>query len=209
MGSIFFCIFAGNTVKNVSLREQNKRFCVYRVEHDRFELRIKREKLRMEREGFCTLARQLRAGIMTLSRRFLKDEAEAEDNVQDTLLRLWTIREKLDEVHSVQALSYAICRNLCVSKLRQRRIIPMELNEEIKVISAHDSQWMLEEKENAQWLEERIDELPSSQMQILRMSQQDGLENSEIAEILSISEVTVRTALCKARKSLLEKLKKR
>ena len=63
----------------------------------------------MEREEFCTLARQLRAGIMALSQRFLKDEAEAEDNVQDTLLRLWTIREKLDEVHSVQALSYAIC----------------------------------------------------------------------------------------------------
>jgi RNA polymerase sigma-70 factor (ECF subfamily) len=68
---------------------------------------------------------------------------------------------------------------------------------------------MLEEKENAQWLEDRIAELPSSQMQILRMSQQDGLENSEIAEVLGISEVTVRTALCKARKSLLEKLKKR
>jgi len=191
------------------LREQNKRFCVYRVEHDRFELRIKREKLRMEREKFCTLARQLRESILALSRRFLKDEAEAEDNVQDTLLRLWTIREKLDEVHSVQALSYAICKNLCVSKLRQRRIIPMDLNEEIKVISTHDSQWMLEEKENAQWLEDRIAELPSSQMQILRMSQQDGLENSEIAEVLGISEVTVRTALCKARKSLLEKLKKR
>ena len=191
------------------LREQNKRFCVYRVEHDRFELRIKREKLRMEREKFCTLARQLRESILALSRRFLKDEAEAEDNVQDTLLRLWTIREKLDEVHSVQALSYAICKNLCVSKLRQRRIIPMDLNEEIKVISTHDSQWMLEEKENAQWLEDRIAELPSSQMQILRMSQQDGLENSEIAEILGISEVTVRTALCKARKSLLEKLMKR
>lgn len=163
----------------------------------------------MEREEFCTLARQLREGILALSRRFLKDEAEAEDNVQDTLLRLWTIRERLDEVHSVQALSYAICKNLCVSKLRQRRIIPMELNEEIKLISAHDSQWMLEEKENAQWLEDRIAELPSSQMQILRMSQQDGLENSQIAEILGISETTVRTALCKARKNLLEKMMKR
>ena len=161
----------------------------------------------MEREEFCTLARQLRAGIMALSQRFLKDEAEAEDNVQDTLLRLWTIREKLDEVRSVQALSDAICKNLCISKLRQRRVIPMELNEEIKLISAHDSQWMLEEKENARWLEERIAELPFSQMQVLRMSQQDGLENNEIAEILGISEVTVRTALCKARKNLLERLR--
>lgn len=163
----------------------------------------------MEREEFCMLARQMRTEIMTLSLRFLKGEAEAEDNVQDTLLRLWTIREKLDEVRSVQALAYAVCRNLCISKLRQRRIIPMELNEEIKLISAHDSQWMLEEKENALWLEERIGELSSSQMQILRMSQKDGLENAEIAEILGISEVTVRTALCKARKNLLEKLMKR
>lgn len=163
----------------------------------------------MERKEFCTLAKQMRADILALSRRFLREESEAEDNVQDTLLRLWTIREKLDEVRSVQALTYAICRNLCVSKLRKRRIIPMELNDEIRLISTHDSQWMLEEKENAKWLEDNISGLPASQMQILRMSQQDGLENNEIAEVLGISEITVRTALCKARKNLLEKLTKR
>lgn len=163
----------------------------------------------MERKEFCTLAQQLRADILSLSRRFLREESEAEDNVQDTLLRLWTIREKLDEVRSVQALTYAICKNLCISKLRKKRIIPMELNDEIRFISAHDSEWMLEEKENAEWLEDNIAGLPASQMQILRMSQHDGLENSEIAEVLGISEVTVRTALCKARKNLLERLIKR
>ena len=163
----------------------------------------------MEREAFCTLARQMRPDILALSRRFLRDEGEAEDNVQDTLLRLWTIRERLDEVSSVQALTYAICKNLCISKLRKRRIIPMELSDEIRLISAHDSGWMLEEKENAKWLEDNIAGLPAAQMQILKMSQQDGLENSEIAEVLGISETTVRTALCKARKNLLEKLMKR
>ena len=59
------------------------------------------------------------------------------------------------------------------------------------------------------WLEDKIAGLPAAQMQILRMSQQDGLENNEIAEVLGISETTVRTALCKARKNLLEKLMKR
>lgn len=163
----------------------------------------------MEKEAFCTLARQLRADILSLSRRFLKEESEAEDNVQDTLLRLWTIRAQLDEVRSVQALTFAICRNLCISKLRKKRIVPMELSDEIRLISTHDSQWMLEEKENAEWLEDKIAGLPAAQMQILRMSQQDGLENNEIAEVLGISETTVRTALCKARKNLLEKLMKR
>ena len=163
----------------------------------------------MEKEEFCTLARQLRADILAVSRRFLGSQAEAEDNVQDTLLRLWTIRAQLDEVRSIQALTYAICRNLCISKLRKRRIVAMELSNEIRLASEHDSQWMLEEKENAQWLEDSIAGLPAAQMQILRMSQQDGLENSEIAEVLGISETTVRTALCKARKNLLERLIKR
>ena len=163
----------------------------------------------MEREAFCTLARLLRPDILALSLRFLKEESEADDNVQDTLLKLWAIREQLDKVHSVKALTYAICKNLCVSKLRKKRTIPMELSNEIRLISTHDSQWMLEEKENAKWLEDNIAGLPASQMQILRMSQQDGLENSEIAEVLGISETTVRTALCKARKNLLEKLMKR
>ena len=135
----------------------------------------------MERDEFCILARRLRAGIMSLSRRFLGEEAEAEDNVQDTLLRLWTIRAQLDEVRSVQALTFAICRNLCISKLRKRHTIPMELSDEIRLVSTHDSGWMLEEKENAEGLEDNIAGLPAAQMQILRMSQQDGLENSEIA----------------------------
>ena len=158
----------------------------------------------MEKEEFSTLARRLRADILAVSRRFLGSQAEAEDNVQDTLLRLWTIRAQLDEVRSVQALTYAICRNLCISKLRKRRIVAMELSNEIRLASEHDSQWMLEEKENAQWLEDSIAGLPAAQMQILRMSQQDGLENSEIAELLGITETTVRTALSKARKKLLK-----
>jgi RNA polymerase sigma-70 factor (ECF subfamily) len=159
----------------------------------------------MERDEFCILARRLRAGIMSLSRRFLGEEAEAEDNVQDTLLRLWTVRDQLDEVRSVEALTHAICKNLCISKLRKRKTIPLELKDEIRLTSAHDSQWMLEEKENALWLEEQIAGLPAAQMQILRMSQQDGMENSEIAVLLGISETTVRTALSKARKKLLQK----
>lgn len=158
----------------------------------------------MEKQEFCILVRRLRADILAASQRFLGNAAEAEDNVQDTLLKLWSIRGELDAVRSIPALAYAICRNLCISKLRKRKIIPLELNEEMRLASAHDSQWMLEEKENARWLEERIGELPASQMQILRMSQQDGLENSEIAELLGISETTVRATLCKARKTLLK-----
>ena len=158
----------------------------------------------MEKEEFSKLAREMRADLMALSRRFLGDATEAEDNVQDTLLRLWSVRHRLEEVRSVPALTYAICRNLCISKLRRHRTVPLSLSDEIRIASDHDTAWQLEDEENARWLEGRIGELPFSQMQILRMSQQDGLENSEIAELLGITETTVRTALSKARKRLLK-----
>lgn len=93
--------------------------------------------------------------------------------------------------------------------MRKRKVVPIELNEEMEHISQKNAQWMLEEKENSEWLTDVIDGLPASQMEILKMSQQDGLENTDIAELLGISETTVRTTLCKARKKLLQHLKTR
>ena len=139
----------------------------------------------------------------------LKDEDEAEDNTQDTLLKLWVIRERLSQYRSVDALAIAICKNLCVSKLRKRSFLTVELDEELQHVSNRDAQMMMEEDEDRGWLADTVNGLPASQMTILRMSQQDGLENADIAEMLGISETTVRTTLCKARKNLLLPLKKR
>ena len=163
----------------------------------------------MNKEDFSKIAQHLRPGIVSVSFRFLKDEAEAEDNTQDTLLKLWMIKDRLHEYKSVDSLAIAICKNLCISKIRRRKIIPIELDEEIAIVNEYNAQSQLEDKENSGWLAEKIDGLPASQMQILKMSQQEGLSNSDIALILGINETTVRTAICKARKSLLDKLKKR
>ena len=163
----------------------------------------------MDKEEFCILTQRIRPEIVAIALHFLKDEMEAEDVAQDTLLKLWTIRVRLRQCGNIRALAKIACKNLCISKLRRQRVIPMELNEEIELISQQNAQWIMEDKENAAWLADQIEELPSTQMQILRMCQQDGLENADIAQILGISETTVRTAKCKARKALMEQLKMR
>lgn len=163
----------------------------------------------MNKDEFSILTKRLRSEIVAIGTRYLKDEEEAEDNAQDTLLKLWTIRGQLRQCSSVEGLAYTICKNLCISKLRKRKVVPIDLNEEIEHICQKNALWMLEEKENSEWLTGVIDGLPASQMEILKMSQQDGLENADIAELLGISETTVRTTLCKARKKLLQHLKTR
>lgn len=163
----------------------------------------------MNKEEFSILTKNIRPKIVAIGFHFLKDEMEAEDTAQDTLLKLWIIRCRLRQCGNIKALAMIICKNLCISKLRRQRVMPMELNEEIELISMQNAQWMMEEKENASWLAEQIDGLPASQIEILRMCHQDGLENFDIAQILGISETTVRTAKCKARKVLMEQLKMR
>lgn len=158
---------------------------------------------------FIKMVGRLRPVIVSVSLRFLRDGDEAEDATQDTLLRLWTIRDRIGDVRSAQSLATVICKNICISRLRVRRTVPLELASEVQQITEQCAQWALEEKENAEWLAETIDGLPAAQMTILKMSQQDGLENGDIANILGISETTVRTALCKARKSLLLSLQNR
>lgn len=163
----------------------------------------------MNIDEFSIFTKRMRSEIVAIGIHYLKDENEAEDNAQDTLLKLWTIRGRLLQCTSMEGIAFTICKNLCISKLRKRRAVSIELNEEIQQISQHNAQWMLEEKENSQWLADVIDGLPASQMEILKMNQQDGLENSDIAKILGISETTVRTTICKARKKLIQHLKTR
>lgn len=167
-------------------------------------------RLRIMRDSeFCRLVKQLRPVIAAVSLRLLEDRDEAEDNTQDTLLRLWTVRDRIGDEDSARALAIVVCRNLGISKLRRRKPGVVELTDDLQYLTERCAQWCMEEKENAEWLAETIDGLPAAQMTVLKMSQQEGLENSEIAEILGIEEVTVRSTLSKARKSLLAKLGKR
>ena len=62
----------------------------------------------MNKDEFSILTKKLRSEIVAIGARYLKDEEEAEDNAQDTLLKLWTIRGQLLQCSSVEGLAYTI-----------------------------------------------------------------------------------------------------
>ena len=61
---------------------------------------------------------RLRAGMMSVARRYLADDSEAEDTVQDALLRLWQLHGRLSP--SLDSLSWIIVRNLAIDRLSRR-----------------------------------------------------------------------------------------
>ena len=91
----------------------------------------------------------------------------------------------------------------------QRRKPIEELNEATVATlttSPHDE---LECKENERWLQSRLDSLPTTQRTLLYMRQVERRSHEEIATLLGIEPTSVSTLLARARRTLLEEIKRR
>jgi RNA polymerase sigma-70 factor (ECF subfamily) len=167
----------------------------------------------MERAQFEILARRIRPRLLLVAKSILTNAAgisdvdeEAEDMTQEALLRLWVIRDKIDDYKSPDILVVTIVKNLCISKLRKWskfRVVDNDL------ISHNTPQMVIEENENDIWLRNAIENLPPGQTAILRMKQNEGMSIKDIADTLAMNETAVRQQLSRARKRLLEQIKNR
>ena len=66
----------------------------------------------MELETFKITVLPLREKLINISWRMIEDRSDAEDIVQETFLKLWQIREKLDGYNSVEALAVQVATAL-------------------------------------------------------------------------------------------------
>ena len=67
----------------------------------------------------------------------------------------------------------------------------------------------LEDETIDEWLQQRLSQLPSTQHAVLYMRQVEHRSSVEISRLLGVSEASVRTLLSRARRKLLEEIKKR
>ena len=61
----------------------------------------------------------LKDSLFRLALRITLNKAEAEDVVQDTMMRVWKRREAMKEVEQMDAFCYTICRNLALDKMKR------------------------------------------------------------------------------------------
>ena len=153
----------------------------------------------MTQQEFKEEVRRLRPRLLKTARRYL-DEDDAEDTVQDVLLRLWqmvgTLRLPID------ALAMVLVRNFSVDRLRQER--PMQpLTTECEQADETGND------ERVERVVALMDNLPCLQQTIMRLRHMEGMEMKQIAELTGSSEVAVRKTLSRARKALKLQYEKR
>ena len=146
----------------------------------------------------------MRRRLMDEARRFLRNQDEAEDTVQDVVLKLWTMRDRLGDYRSVEAMAVVITRHLCLSRKRDYGKC-LDLQALKETTGSGSPEQLLIGRETEGRLLELIDSLPDRQQAILRMKHVDGMETDEIAALTGMTADSVRQNLSRARRNILKR----
>ena len=155
--------------------------------------------------AFEQLAPRLRRLALQAAMATGADKDSAEDVAQETMLRLWQMRDD-SRLYNPEGYASTIARHLTLNQ--QRRQKPFTLDEgHADSLSSPSPLDIIVQREEEQWLQERIRDLPPTQHAILHMRQVEHLPSSQIAALLGIKETSVNTMLAKARRKLLEEIR--
>ncbi|MBP3773809.1 MAG: sigma-70 family RNA polymerase sigma factor [Bacteroidaceae bacterium] len=150
----------------------------------------------MTTEEYQQEAARLRPVLLRTALRYLSEEDEAEDIVQEALIRLWNICDCLQR--PMDGLAQVTVRNLCIDLMRRnRREMPLDDTDLPHI--PEDSMQRIDRMMHI------VAQLPTMQQTILRMRHMEGMEYADIASLTGSNEAAVRKALSRARKTVKER----
>ncbi|KUO21641.1 sigma-70 family RNA polymerase sigma factor [Streptomyces dysideae] len=181
------------------------------------DLDVRLEKHRVELTGYCY--------------RMLGSSFEAEDAVQDTMVRAWRSYEKFEGRSTLRSWLYRIATNVCLDMLTagNKRARPMDLSESTPLAQAAlsprpDNTWLepmpdarvlptVEDPAEAAVAKESVrlafmaalQQLPPKQRAVLILREVLAWRASEVAELLGTTVASVNSALQRARATLAER----
>lgn len=145
----------------------------------------------------------LKDKLFRLALRITLNRADAEDVVQETLVRMWNKRGEWAEMDSPEAYALTICRNLALDLTTKASHQNLSLDEERDQTPAAATPYEeLDARERLEIVKRLIDGLPELQRSIMELRDVEGKSYHEIADILGISEEKVKVYLFRARQKI-------
>ncbi|ADV44815.1 RNA polymerase sigma factor [Bacteroides helcogenes] len=157
----------------------------------------------MELKEFKITVLPLRAKLLNYARRLTYETEDAEDAVQEVLLKLWSRRLELEQFHSIEAFAMTLTHNICIDMWRSKRadILPLDT---VQATTPGTPERLLEIKDEIRLMQKIIDSLPPLQRSIMRMKDIEQYETEEIAQITGCGAEAIRSNLSRARKKVRE-----
>ncbi|NJN27349.1 MAG: RNA polymerase sigma-70 factor [Cyclobacteriaceae bacterium] len=127
--------------------------------------------------------------------RYVKHGADTEEIVQEVFIKIWNNRDKINVYSSFESFLFTIAHNATINLLK-KRATEQKYVEHVKSLQRIEESYELSDEIHYKELKEKFqgvfDKLSPRQKEIYKLSREEGLSNSEIAEKLGISIQTVK-----------------
>lgn len=143
-------------------------------------------------------------------KKITKSPEIAEEIVSDVFLKIWTNREYMKDVQSIDSFLMKIARNKAIDffRLAAKNIKLKEaMAKEMEGKTERGADYLLLDRETRELLQKAIGQLSPQRKLVYIMSKEEGLSHVEIAQRLNLSHQTVKNTLSAALNSIKEYLK--
>jgi len=127
--------------------------------------------------------------------RYIKQNEDAEEIVQEVFVKIWESRNKIDAYSSFESFLFTIAYNTTISLLRKRTNEQKYLEHLKSIQQPNNSPDLIDEiqyNELNNRVQALLNELTPRQKEIFQLSREEGLSHDEIAKKLDISVNTVK-----------------
>lgn len=151
--------------------------------------------------AFRLLSRRHLRRALALARRVSGNDADAEEIVQEALLRVWINAPRWRPTAAFRTWFYRVVVNLCLNRRRRKPFAALEEAGD-PVDPAPDAAAALERRQTDGLVAAAVAALPERQRAAIVLTYHDGLSNAETADVLETSVSSVETLLVRAKRAL-------
>ena len=172
----------------------------YAPAEDRYELQ--RLLLRVaggEREALAELYRRTRSAVYGLALSYLKNAHDAQDLTQDVYVQVWDCAVQYSPIGSPMGWLLAVCRYLCLMRLRREERHAALSEEEWDAIPAQECGLDADERT---LLQQALASLADEERRIVLLHAVTGMKHREIAALLELPLPTVLSKYHRALKKM-------
>lgn len=157
----------------------------------------------MDATRFKTEIFGLKDLLYRVALRIVGNAFEAEDAVQQVMLKLWQKREGLAEIENIKAFVITSLKNECLNRIKKEQTF----NRHHYAAGRSQQDFMQPQAGNTiEIIKKEINKLPDKQRLIIQLCDVEGLNAVEAAELLEMESSAVRVNLSRARKKVKEQI---
>jgi RNA polymerase sigma factor (sigma-70 family) len=141
--------------------------------------------------------------MFRLALRLLNKREDAEDLVQEALVKLWQQQDRLGEVQNLEAWIIRLTKNQCIDRLRGNKNGHKEWKEGLDwADSSLLPDARTESTDTMNRLQKLMERLPENQRLVLQLRDVEGMSYQEVTEALDIPLAQVKINLFRARQTM-------